>query len=33
LKMCYAPSDKPKPIEFKAPANSGYFLETWARQK
>ena len=33
LKMCYAPADKPKPTEFKAPANSGYFLETWARQK
>jgi uncharacterized protein (TIGR03067 family) len=33
LKMCYGPSDKPKPTEFKAPANSGYFLETWARQK
>lgn len=33
LKMCYGPNDKPKPADFKAPANSGYFLETWARQK
>jgi uncharacterized protein (TIGR03067 family) len=33
LKLCYGPSDKPKPTEFKSPANSGYFLETWARQK
>jgi uncharacterized protein (TIGR03067 family) len=33
LKMCYGPSDKSKPVEFKAPPNSGYFLETWARQK
>jgi uncharacterized protein (TIGR03067 family) len=33
LKMCYGPGDKPKPTEFKAPANSGFFLETWARQK
>ena len=33
LKLCYGPADKPKPTEFKAPANSGYFLETWARQK
>lgn len=33
LKMCYGPADKPKPTEFKSPANSGYFLETWARQK
>jgi uncharacterized protein (TIGR03067 family) len=32
LKMCYGPGDKPKPTEFKAPPNSGYFLETWARQ-
>ncbi len=32
LKLCYGPSDKPKPTEFKAPAASGYFLETWARQ-
>ena len=32
LKLCYGPTDKPKPTEFKAPANSGYFLETWARQ-
>jgi len=33
LKMCYGAADKPKPSEFKSPANSGYFLETWARQK
>jgi len=33
LKMCYCPGDKPKPSEFKAPPNSGLFLETWARQK
>jgi uncharacterized protein (TIGR03067 family) len=33
LKLCYGPADKAKPTEFKAPANSGYFLETWARQK
>jgi uncharacterized protein (TIGR03067 family) len=32
LKLCYGPTEKPKPTEFKAPANSGYFLETWARQ-
>lgn len=32
LKMCYGPSDKPKPTEFKAPPKSGYFLETWARK-
>jgi uncharacterized protein (TIGR03067 family) len=32
LKICYGPAEKPKPTEFKAPANSGYFLETWARQ-
>ena len=32
LKMCYGPADKPRPAEFKAPAGSGYFLETWAKQ-
>lgn len=32
LKMCYGPIEKPKPTKFEAPANSGYFLETWARQ-
>ena len=32
LRLCYGPVDKPKPTEFKAPANSGYFLETWAKQ-
>jgi uncharacterized protein (TIGR03067 family) len=33
LKLCYGSTEKPKPAEFKAPPNSGYFLETWARQK
>lgn len=33
LKMCYGPADKPKPTKFESPANSGYFLETWARQQ
>jgi len=33
LKLCYGPSDKTKPTEFKSPVNSGYFLETWARQQ
>lgn len=32
LKMCYGPADKPKPTKFEATANSGFFLETWARQ-
>lgn len=32
LRLCYGPSDKPRPTEFKAPPGSGYFLETWARQ-
>jgi uncharacterized protein (TIGR03067 family) len=32
LKMCYGPIDKPRPTEFKSLPNSGYFLETWARQ-
>lgn len=32
LKMCYGPIEKPKPAKFESPANSGYFLETWARQ-
>src|SRR5262245_19831395 len=32
LKMCYGPADKPRPTKFESPANSGYFLETWARQ-
>ena len=32
LKMCYGPTDKPKPATFTAPANSGLFLEVWARQ-
>lgn len=33
LKMCYGPAEKPKPTKFESPANSGYFLETWARQQ
>jgi len=33
LKMCYGPSDKPKPTKFESPAGSGYFLETWVRQQ
>lgn len=33
LKLCYGPAEKARPTEFKAPANSCYFLETWARQK
>ena len=32
LKMCYGPADNPKPSKFESGANSGYFLETWARQ-
>jgi uncharacterized protein (TIGR03067 family) len=32
LKLCYGPSDKPKPTTFAAPAGSGLFLEVWARQ-
>ncbi|MCI0703945.1 MAG: TIGR03067 domain-containing protein [Planctomycetia bacterium] len=32
LKMCYGPTDKPRPTKFESPAKSGYFLETWARQ-
>jgi uncharacterized protein (TIGR03067 family) len=33
LKMCYGPIEKPRPTKFESPAGSGYFLETWARQK
>jgi uncharacterized protein (TIGR03067 family) len=33
LKLCYGPVEKPKPTKFESPANSGYFLETWARQQ
>ncbi len=32
LKLCYGSVDKPKPTKFESPVNSGYFLETWARQ-
>jgi uncharacterized protein (TIGR03067 family) len=33
LKVCYGPADKPKPTRFDSPAGSGYFNETWVRQK
>jgi uncharacterized protein (TIGR03067 family) len=33
LRLCYGSADKPKPTKFESPAGSGYFLETWARQK
>lgn len=33
LKMCYGSADKPRPTKFESPAGSGYFLETWAKQK
>ena len=33
LKMCYGSVDKPKPSKFESPAGSGYFVETWVRQK
>ena len=33
LKLCYGPQEKPKPTKFESPAGSGYFLETWVRQK
>jgi uncharacterized protein (TIGR03067 family) len=32
LKLCYGPVEKPKPATFSAPANSGLFLEVWAKQ-
>ena len=32
LKLCYGPSEKPKPTTFAAPKESGYFFEVWARQ-
>jgi uncharacterized protein (TIGR03067 family) len=32
LKLCYGPTDKPRPTEFKSTAGNGYMLETWARQ-
>ncbi len=32
LKMCYGPTEKPKPATFAAPANSGYFFEVWGKQ-
>jgi uncharacterized protein (TIGR03067 family) len=32
LKLCYGPTDKPRPTEFKSSPKSGLFLETWAKQ-
>jgi uncharacterized protein (TIGR03067 family) len=32
LKLCYGPVEKPKPATFAAQANSGLFLEVWAKQ-
>jgi uncharacterized protein (TIGR03067 family) len=32
LKLCYGPTDQPRPTEFKSSPGNGYFLETWARQ-
>lgn len=32
LKLCYGPSDKPRPTKFQSIPGNGYFLETWARQ-
>jgi uncharacterized protein (TIGR03067 family) len=29
LKICYGPSEKPRPTKFEAPPGSEYFLETW----
>lgn len=33
LKLCYGPTDKPRPASFTSPAGSGYFNEVWAREK
>ncbi len=30
LKICYGPSEKPRPTRFEAPPGSQFFLETWA---
>jgi uncharacterized protein (TIGR03067 family) len=32
LKLCYGPSDKPRPTQFASAPGSGHFLEVWARQ-
>jgi uncharacterized protein (TIGR03067 family) len=29
LRICYGPSEKPRPTRFEAPPGSDYFLETW----
>jgi uncharacterized protein (TIGR03067 family) len=33
LRLCYCATNRPKPTKFETPAQSGYFLETWARQE
>ncbi|MCU0705863.1 MAG: TIGR03067 domain-containing protein [Fimbriiglobus sp.] len=33
LKLCYAPTDKPRPTKFESPKASGVFHEEWARVK
>lgn len=33
LKLCYAPSDKPRPTKFEAPKGGSAFNEEWARAK
>ena len=32
LKLCYGPTELPRPTEFKSTPTNGYFLETWARK-
>jgi hypothetical protein len=32
-RVCYDPSGKARPKEFKAPAGSGYILHVWKRAK
>lgn len=33
LKLCYGPTDKPRPTAFAAPKGSGIFFETWQIEK
>ena len=33
LKLCYAPTDKPRPTTFAAAKGSGCFLEVWTAEK
>ena len=33
MKLCYGPSDKPRPTKFDAPKDSGAFNEVWTRHK